>query len=86
LHGHQFAAVATDTVQVEVTPSEDGETICPLHLVTIRDMGMLLGEMFVLDELADACQTAGRWTFQFVAPPLPFSGGISSPINPVAIL
>jgi kynurenine formamidase len=86
LRAHDVAAVASDNVMVEITPSEDGSTICPLHLVTIRDMGLLLGEFFVLDDLADACAAAGRWEFQFVAPPLPFTGGISSPLNPLALL
>lgn len=86
LRAHDVAAVAADNVMVEVTPSEDGSTICPLHLVTIRDMGLLLGEMFDLEALASACAAAGRWEFQFVAPPLPFTGGISSPLNPLALL
>jgi kynurenine formamidase len=86
LRDHDVAAVATDTVTVEVTPSEDGATICPLHLVAIRDMGLLLGEMWDLEALAAHCAAAGRWEMQLVAPPLPFVGGISSPLNPLALL
>jgi kynurenine formamidase len=87
LRQHDVAAVATDTVQVEVTPSEDGSsTICPLHLVAIRDMGLLLGEMWDLEALAAHCAATGRWECQVIAQPLPFTGGISSPLNPVAIV
>jgi kynurenine formamidase len=86
LHAHDVAAVATDTMAFEVGPSEDGATICPVHLVAIRDLGMPLGEMFDLERLSVECDRAGRWQFQLVAPPLPFTGGISSPLNPIAIL
>ena len=85
LRAHDVAAVAADNVMVEATPSEDGRTICPLHLVAIRDMGLLLGEMFDLEALSAHCAATGRWDFQFVAPPLPFTGGISSPLNPLAL-
>jgi len=77
--------VAADNPTVEVLPSEDGVTICPFHLVAIRDMGMLLGEMFDLEALSQHCARLGRWEFQLVAQPLPFTGGISTPLNPIAL-
>jgi kynurenine formamidase len=86
LRRHDVAAVASDTMALEVGPSEDGATICPVHLVAIRDIGMPLGEMFDLERLSIECERAGRWEFQLVAPPLPFTGGISSPLNPIAVL
>ena len=59
LHARDVAAVASDNWGVEVmTPSAAAiETV--LHAVLIRDMGMTLGEPFVLDELAEACETRG---------------------------
>jgi kynurenine formamidase len=85
LHARQVAAVATDTNMVEVYPLEDPATMLPVHTVGIRDMGLTLGEMFDLEALAADCAADGVWDFFFVAAPLPVTGGVGSPINPLAI-
>ena len=85
LHGREVAAVASDTNSVEVIPFEDPTTPLPLHLLCLRDIGLTLGEMFVLDALADDCAADGVWEFLVTAPPLRVSGGIGSPLNPLAI-
>jgi len=85
LHEREVAAVATDTWGVEVIPNETPDCFQPLHMVAIRDMGCLFGEIFQLDALADACAEDGRYAFLFVAPPLPITGAVGSPINPVAV-
>lgn len=85
LHGHEIAAVASDTSSVEVIPFEDPQTPLPLHLICLRDMGLTLGEMFDLDALADDCAADGVWEFFFTAPPLKITGGVGSPLNPLAI-
>jgi hypothetical protein len=59
LHAREVAAVASDTNSVEVIPFEDPKTPLPLHLLALRDMGLTLGEMFVLDALADDCAADG---------------------------
>jgi kynurenine formamidase len=85
LHARQVAAVATDTNMVEVYPLEDPQTMLPLHTVAIRDMGLTLGEMFDLEALAADCDGDGVWECFFTAAPLPVTGGVGSPINPLAI-
>ena len=85
LHARQVAAVATDTVAVEVIPWEDPAVPLPLHLLCIRDMGLTLGEMFDLDALAADCARDGVWEFLFSAPPLKVTGGVGSPLNPLAV-
>jgi len=85
LHGREIAAVATDTNAVEVIPFEDARTPLPLHLICLRDLGLTLGEMFDLDALADDCAADHVWEFFFTAPALRVSGGIGSPLNPLAI-
>jgi kynurenine formamidase len=85
LHARQVAAVATDTNMVEVYPLEDPATMLPVHTIGIRDMGLTLGEMFDLEALAADCAADGTWQFFFVAAPLPVTGGVGSPINPLAI-
>lgn len=77
--------MAADTNSVEVIPFEDPKTPLPLHLLCLRDIGLTLGEMFVLDTLAADCAADGVWEFLFTAPPLRVSGGIGSPLNPLAI-
>jgi kynurenine formamidase len=85
LHAREVAAVASDTNMVEVWPPEDMSVLFPVHALCIRDMGLTLGEMFDLEALAAACAEDGVWTFLFTAPPLPVTGGVGSPINPLAV-
>jgi kynurenine formamidase len=85
LHAREVAAVATDTNMVEVYPLEDPAVMLPLHTVGIRDMGLTLGEMFDLEALAADCAADGVWECFFTAAPLPVTGGVGSPINPLAI-
>jgi hypothetical protein len=48
-------------------------------------MGMLIGEMFDLEQLAERCAADGRYEFMLVAPPLPITGAVASPVNPLVI-
>jgi len=87
LHRTEIAAIATDTWGFEVRPNEfDVPSFQPLHQVVIPNMGLTIGEMWDLDALAAACRERGRWEFLLSAPPLPITGAVGSPINPVAIL
>jgi kynurenine formamidase len=84
LHETEVAALAADTAAVEVVPSETGE-LHPLHSRLIRDLGLTIGELWSLEELAMACAHDGRYEFFLSAPPLTIQGGVGSPVNPVAI-
>jgi len=85
IHQRQIAAVATDTWGMEVRPNEIADSFQPLHQVCIPNMGLTIGEIFFLDDLADDCARDGVYEFFFVAPPLPITGAVGSPINPLAI-
>ena len=85
LHAREVACIGVDNVAVEVKPAEDGKTLLPLHPVLIRDLGLTIGELFWLEDLAAACAADGRYEFLFVGQPLRISGGLGSPINPLAI-
>lgn len=85
VHERQIAAVATDTWGMEVRPNEFPNTYQPLHQVFIPNMGLTIGEIFDLDDLADDCANDGTYEFFFVAAPLPITGAVGSPINPLAI-
>ncbi len=85
LRARDVAAICADNTAIEVMPCEDPEVFYPVHLLGIRDMGMPFGEMFDLETLAEDCARDGQWDFLFSAPPLKVSGGIGSPINPLAV-
>jgi len=84
-HRRDVAAVATDTLPLEVFPGEDEAIYLPVHLLHLVEMGMTQGQNWVLDELADACAADGRYTFLLDGSPLPFTGALGSPLNPVAL-
>jgi hypothetical protein len=48
-------------------------------------MGLTMGEIFKLDELAKACAGDRIYEFMFIAPALPITGAVGSPVNPIAI-
>jgi kynurenine formamidase len=81
----QIAAICSDTWGVEVRPNETGEVSQPWHWVVIPGMGLTMGEMFFLKELAEDCARDNIYAFFFTAPPLIITGGTGSPINPLAI-
>lgn len=85
LHGTRVAAVATDTWGVEVRPNEWPDAMQPLHQVALPHIGLLLGEMWDLDELAADCARDGVYEFFLAAQPLPFTRAVGSPVNPVAV-
>ena len=50
------------------------------------DIGLTVGEMWDLDELAAECAATGTYEFLLAAPPLPITGAVGSPVNPLALL
>jgi kynurenine formamidase len=85
IYGHDVAGVAVDNSAGEVRPFSVPGVVVPFHIVGLVYMGLLLGEIFDLDRLADSCSGDRRYEFFFVAPPLDIAGGLGSPINPYAI-
>jgi kynurenine formamidase len=85
IHEHEIAALATDTWGAEVLPNQTPDVFQPLHIVLIVHMGLLLGEIFDLEDLAVDCADDGRYEFLFSGVPLPITGAVASPVNPVAI-
>lgn len=75
------SAVASDNVSVEVLPP--GDFILHGHL--LNRLGIPIGELWWLDDLATACAGDSRYDFMLVSVPLNLPGGIGSPCNAVAI-
>ncbi|MDE2361230.1 MAG: cyclase family protein [Hyphomicrobiales bacterium] len=82
---HDIAAICSDTWGCEVRPNETGDANQPWHWVVIPAIGISMGEIFYLKELAADCAGDKVFEFFFVAPPLHLPGGAGSPINPQAI-
>ena len=78
------AAVAADNWGVEKFPSETAVP-SPLHVLGIVYMGLTLGEDFDLEALAQDCAADEIYSFFFSAAPLPFTGAVGSPVNPMAL-
>ena len=84
LGDRRVAAVATDTNAVEgLSPLSGIQN--PLHMVALRDMGIHLGELWDLEDLAADCREDSVWEFLLVAQALMIVGGTGSPINPIAM-
>ena len=85
IFGKEIAAICTDTWGCEVRPNETAQASQPWHWVVIPKIGITMGEIFYLEDLAADCAEDGRYDFMFVAPPLPITKAVGSPINPMAI-
>lgn len=82
LWNNRIAAIASDCPAVEPAPIE-GKGI--LHHRALFLLGLPLGELFDLEQLAEDCALDGVAEFMLVSAPLNLQGGIASPPNAVAI-
>jgi kynurenine formamidase len=85
LSAHHCAAVACDNIAVETSTVELEGILLPMHMLALRDMGMMLGEMWDFEALGAACADDGSYEFLLVSQPLLITGAVGSPINPIAI-
>jgi kynurenine formamidase len=85
LHDREVAGFATDTWGTEVRPNETPDVYQPLHVLCIPYMGMLVGEIWDLEGLATASAEDRQYDFLLVAAPLPITGAVGTPVNPLAI-
>ena len=82
------AALVSDNEAVEFMPdfvrqNAHGARV-PLHHLCLFKLGIPLGEMFLLSDLADWLRENGRSRFLFTAPPLRLPGAVGSPVTGVA--
>ena len=95
-----IAAVACDNPGVEIWPRgshlepdvaaealQDMRRVHEVfaHTVLLPMLGLPLGEMFFLDDLADDCAADGKYEFMFTSAPLNLPHGVASPPNALAI-
>ncbi|MCU1459294.1 MAG: putative cyclase [Actinomycetia bacterium] len=82
---HQWGAVAADNLPFEPVDVATSDYSFPVQRVLLRDVGLLLGQLWDLDALADDCAAHEHRTCLLVANPLPLTHGIGAPVAPVAI-
>ena len=100
LWDHHFSLVAADNLGIEAFPyTPDNDLTLPgqpkpdkgvdhnggLHRPLIPMLGLALGEMWALEELAADCAADGVYEFFLSAKPLNVIGGAGSPANAMAI-
>ncbi|MGP3534702.1 cyclase family protein [Microbacterium sp. RD1] len=99
LWDREIALVASDTPAVEADPVVESDFRVPgerapergvnhsgmLHRPLIALLGMAMGELWKLDELAAASAADGRYDFFLTCKPLNIPGGVGSPPNALAI-
>jgi len=81
------AAIVADNVAVEhypPRPGPPGAPLLPLHELCLFKLGINLGEMWYLTELADWLREHERTRFFLTAPPLRLRGHVGSPVTPIA--
>jgi hypothetical protein len=99
LWDREVALVAADNLAVEADPVIESDFRLPdevppdkgvdhsgmLHRPLIALLGMAVGELWKLDELAAACAEDGVREFFLTVKPLHIPGGVGSPPNAIAI-
>ena len=85
IHRKQIAAICCDTWGCEVRPNESTEAFQPWHWIVIPMIGITMGEIFYLHDLAADCAQDKVYEFLFCAPALSITGAVGSPINPIAL-
>jgi kynurenine formamidase len=84
----QIAGLVADNYAVEglvpFRPDRSRQSLLPLHHLCLFRLGVPLGEMWYLDELATWLREHDRSRFLLTAPPLRLPGIVGSPLTPVA--
>jgi Putative cyclase. len=82
-----LSVLIADNYAVEAFPAKPGHGACaalPLHEHCLFKLGVHLGELWYLTELALWLREHGRNRFLLTAPPLRLPGAVGSPVTPVA--
>jgi kynurenine formamidase len=84
----QVAAIASDNYAVESFPADRRSAAHPfgfMHNMLIGQLGLALGELWWLADLASDCAADGVYEMFLVSTPMNAPGGIGSPANAIAI-
>ena len=84
IRSHDLGAAATDNLTFEVFPAESDDVFMPIHMLSLVHVGLLQGQNWDLDALADDCAADGQYDMLLSATPAPFRHGVGGPVVPVA--
>ena len=83
-----IVAICSDNMAIEGVDMSraprPGQSLLPLHELCLFKLGIHLGEMWQLHELAEWLRTNHRSAFLLTAPPLRLPGAVGSPTTPIA--
>lgn len=83
-----IAAIASDNLAIEAVgkplPENHEGTALPLHELCLFKLGVHLGELWLLADLARWLKAHGRSRFLLTAPSLRLTGAVGSPVTPIA--
>ena len=82
-----IAALVADNYAIEALPNDKPPGRCavlPLHEHCLFKLGLPLGEIWYLSELARWLRDNARSRFMLTAPPLRLPGAVGSPVTPIA--
>lgn len=83
----EIAVIASDNLAVEAVGKpipEGSNTNLPLHELCLFRLGVHLGELWFLADLAKWLKENNRNQFLLTAPPLRLTGAVGSPVTPIA--
>ncbi len=83
----KIAGLVSDTFAVErpgIPSADERRAFIPLHEHCLFKLGVPLGEMWYLHELATWLREHDRSRFLLTAPPLRLPGVVGSPLTPIA--
>jgi len=84
----QISALVADNYAVEGLVGKDPDpsrhSFLPIHHLCLFKLGVPLGEMWYLHDLAEWLRDHNRCRFLLTAPPLRLPGAVGSPLTPVA--
>lgn len=85
----EVSAIASDNIAIEALgkkqeTDKEAISLLPLHDLCLFRLGVHLGELWYLAELAQWLKGHNRSRFLLTAPPLRLTGAIGSPVTPIA--
>lgn len=83
-----ISAIISDNLAIEAVGKTLADDYCgsslPLHEHCLFKLGLPLGELWNLSELAKWLRANNRYRFFLTAPPLRLTGAVGSPVTPIA--